>query len=320
MENQFNEEEIRHYHGRYAPSPTGELHIGNLATALIAWLHARLSNGSFIIRIEDIDTRRCIKGSASNILNDLERLGIDWDGPVSYQSKRLEYYQDALESLEAEGLIYPCYCSRRDIKQATGVSYLTSQVYPGTCNSLTKAERQHKGLERPSAYRVRVPDKRFEYHDLWQGRIEENLYTETGDFVIKRNDGLFSYQLATTVDDIDQSMTHIVRAEDLLSVTLRQLYLVEQLKPETKIQFAHSPILVTDNGKKMSKRDGSFSLSRWSQPIESLIGWLAFNLGLTEFATAISSDELLDSLNLKQMNTVLSRAQREIKFAEEFIG
>jgi len=270
------------YVGRYAPSPSGDLHLGNLRTALLSWLDARANDGQFLIRIEDLDTPRTVAGSADRILFDLEWLGLDWDADVVYQSRRTEHYQEALEKLSKLGLSYPCFCSRKDVQLAASAPHGKVGVYSGTCANLSSSQQTVKAQSKAPAMRVRV---------------SADLAQECGDFVIRRADQLFAYQLAVVVDDLDQGVTNVVRGEDLLDSTPRQQYLAKKLKPAAKpIKYHHVPLMLDQFGKRMAKRDGSESAHEWRQSnktSEQLVGKLAFSLGLIEHNTPIKAEKLL---------------------------
>lgn len=273
--------------GRYAPSPTGELHFGNLRTALLAWLHARLQGGRFIVRMEDLDLPRVVPGSADQILRDLEWLGLDWDGPVVCQSQRNDLYQGALDSLTAQGLTYQCFCSRKDILAAVSAVDGQPGVYPGTCRELTSTVAEHYGRNKSPAIRVLVPD---------------GMPSNVGDFVVKRADELFAYQLAVTVDDLDQGVTVVVRGEDLLDSTPKQRYLAKLLKPDSApINYLHATLMLGNDGLKMSKRDSSISSAVWRArggTAEGLLGHLAFTAGILAVDKAVSNEELMASLDI----------------------
>lgn len=275
------------YTGRYAPSPTGDLHLGNLRTALLAWLHARMNNGRFLLRIEDLDTPRTVPGSADRILFDLQWLGLDWDGDVVYQSQRSALYQAALDDLFAQDLCYYCFCSRKDIQLAASAPHGKQSVYPGTCQSLTVDEQAQKLQHQQASVRLRVNDQ---------------LSRECGDFVIRRADKLFAYQLAVVVDDLEQGVSDVVRGEDLLDSTDRQRYLAHLLSPSTPaIAYHHVPLMLNQSGQRMAKRDGSESLERWrslGKTPEQLLGHLAYGLGITQSGDAIRLSELLQISDL----------------------
>ena len=268
--------------GRYAPSPTGDLHLGNLRTALFAWLHARLNGGRFLLRIEDLDTPRVVPGSSDKILADLEWLGLDWDGEVIYQSHRQALYQQALELLSEQNLVYPCFCSRKDIQQAASAPHTPTGIYPGTCSGLSAEEVAERQLAKSPSLRLTV---------------ENDLVATCGDFIVKRADQLFAYQLAVVVDDLDQQITHVIRGEDLIDSTDRQHYLAGLLKPDTpNIKYHHVPLLCDSSGQRLSKRDGSTGVSQWrseGKSSEDLIGDFSHQLGLMPTAEPLSTNELL---------------------------
>lgn len=229
------------YIGRFAPSPTGELHQGSLLTAVASWLDARQQQGQWLVRMEDLDPPREQPGAAASILHCLEAHHLYWDGPVLYQSQRLEAYAAALQQLSSAGLTYLCNCNRQRLK---GLG-----VYDGHC-------RQHPPQQPPCATRLRVPGGAaglIEFTDGFQGPQREQLDKSAGDFVIHRKDGLFAYQLAVVVDDIAQGTTHILRGSDLLDSSARQLYLYDLLG-QPRPQLAHLPVLVNRDGQKLSKQ------------------------------------------------------------------
>jgi glutamyl-Q tRNA(Asp) synthetase len=231
------------YIGRFAPSPTGPLHFGSLLAALASYLEAKTKNGTWLVRMEDLDKPREMTGAASHILQTLEDFGFEWDGEVVYQSQRAALYQAALNQLQA--ITYACCCSRKEIADSAhhGIDGL---VYPGTCRNkhITKT---------PHAIRVQVNDQAIAFKDAIQGNITQNLASQVGDFVLKRADGLFAYQLAVVVDDHLQGITHIVRGADLLDSTPRQLYLQQQLSYTTP-HYAHIPVASNLAGEKLSKQ------------------------------------------------------------------
>jgi glutamyl-Q tRNA(Asp) synthetase len=239
--------------GRFAPSPTGSLHLGSLATAVASWLYARAANGRWLVRVEDIDTPRVVAGSAEEILSALTRYGLEWDGEVVWQSQRTARYEEALERLRASGLVYDCACSRADLQRAASAPVGAEPVYPGTCrNGLPKGKAAR-------AIRFRVTDDVIAFDDLLRGRIEEHVGAQTGDFVVRRADGLFAYQLAVVVDDAEQGVTQVVRGIDLLGSTARQIALQRALGYPTP-EYAHIPLVTNADGSKLGKRDGSLPL------------------------------------------------------------
>jgi glutamyl-Q tRNA(Asp) synthetase len=245
------------YRGRFAPSPTGPLHLGSLVTALASWLDARAHGGDWLVRIEDIDYPRCVNGADTDILRTLALLGLHPDEPPVWQSRRETLYADALRRLDATGHLYPCGCSRKEIADSLVHVRERHQTlgYPGTCR-----HGLHGKL--PRAWRVRVPDGTAAiicFDDRWQGRQCQNLETELGDFVLRRADGLWAYQLAVVVDDAAQAITHIVRGADLLDSTPRQIHLQHLLGMPTPA-YLHVPVVVNAAGEKLSKQSGAQAL------------------------------------------------------------
>ena len=230
------------YVGRFAPSPTGELHFGSLVAAVGSYLQARHAAGRWLIRVEDIDPPREIPGSSASILCDLERLEMESDGPVLYQSNRTGAYADAIDNLLLQRKAYWCACSRKDLP--------ASGIYPGTCrNGLAQGKA-------PRAVRLRVDSSKIKFTDLVQGEMEESLKETVGDFIIQRADGLPAYQLAVVIDDAFQGITEVVRGCDLLDSTARQIYLQACLSLPTP-SYAHLPLAMHSDGKKLGKRFGS---------------------------------------------------------------
>ena len=290
--------------GRYAPSPTGDLHLGNLRTALLAWLQVRLQNGEFLLRMDDLDKPRVVNGSADKILRDLEWLGLDWDGDVIYQSKRTDLYQDALEQLTQRALTYECFCSRKDIQQAVSAPHGSLGIYTGTCSDLNdeliELKRQHKA----PAIRCRIRSKLIKFEDGCLGEFSRNLAHSCGDFVIKRADGLFAYQLATAIDDMQQGITEVLRGADLLESTARQLYIMRCLDSNIELPvYWHVPLMLDDQGERMAKRDGSLSITEWQandRSASELIGFLAASIGLIDVEDSVSARDLLAELTIEK--------------------
>jgi glutamyl-Q tRNA(Asp) synthetase len=232
------------YKGRFAPSPTGAVHYGTLVAAVGSYLQAKKNNGEWIIRMEDVDTTRRVKGSDSEILKTLEAFGFQWQGEIVYQSQRTELYKHALEQLISQKLIFPCLCSRKQLVK------IDSSIYPGTCRSRLPPETN------PHALRIHANDIDITFNDYVMGRQTQNIKHECGDFIIKRRDGLFAYQLAVVVDDALQGITEVVRGADLLSSTNRQIYLQQQLNYATPL-YCHLPLAVDKKGNKISKSAGT---------------------------------------------------------------
>ena len=247
--------------GRYAPSPTGRLHLGNLRTALLAWKAARDRGAPFLVRIEDVDSGRSREEWIEVQLEELRLVGIDWDGEPVRQSERQELYRDALSKLEASGLLYECFCTRAEIREAASAPHgeLPEGAYPGTCRDLTEAERNERRSQgRPPALRVRASGTRVGFEDHICGRIEKTL----DDFVVRRNDGDFAYNLAVTVDDAKQGIGEVVRGADLLDTTPRQLWLGDRLGLTAPARFSHVPLMLGDDGERLAKRHGAITLEQ----------------------------------------------------------
>ena len=210
------------YRGRFAPSPTGPLHFGSLIAAVASYLEAKTCKGQWLLRMEDLDRPREMPGAADVILRTLQAFGFEWDGPVLYQSRRDEAYAAALEKLRQAGFIYGCACTRREIADSA-IDGIDGPVYPGTCRGGLPSGKS------PRAWRMVTEDRNIAFDDAIQGRLSQNLQRDIGDFVLKRADGLYAYQLAVVVDDAEQGITHVVRGADLLDSTSRQIYLQQML-------------------------------------------------------------------------------------------
>lgn len=233
--------------GRFAPSPTGPLHFGSLVAAVASYCDARKRGGQWLLRIEDVDTTRCIKGISEEIIQTLQHYGFVWDGEIIYQSQRSELYQYALDQLRDKNLAYPCTCSRKEIADSSTLQGIEGAIYPGTCR-----EHASKG-DTSAAWRLKTQDATIAFDDLIQGHQHHHMPSDIGDFVIKRADGLFSYQLAVVVDDALQGVTHVVRGVDLLNSTTRQIYL-QQLLCYLTPTYAHIPVVMNTDGQKLSKQ------------------------------------------------------------------
>ncbi len=258
------------YIGRFAPSPTGPLHKGSLVAALASFLDARAHGGQWLVRIEDIDEARTVPGAAEDILQCLRIFGMPWDGEVVWQSRRKDLYQAAFERLN--GHVYPCGCTRREIADSRiGIASDGAAVYPGTCRGGLAPGKTAR------AFRLRVPDVAdadISFEDRWMGKVAQNLATEVGDFVLRRADGFWAYQLAVVVDDADQSVTHVVRGADLLDSTPRQIYLQHLLGVPTP-SYLHVPVVTNDLGEKLSKQTGALALDL-AHPLQELIAAARF--------------------------------------------
>jgi len=291
--------------GRYAPSPTGDLHLGNLRTALLAWLFARSAGGQFVLRIEDLDQPRVRPGASERMLSDLRWLGLDWDegpdigGPYTpyTQSQRQEIYRSCLQRLVDNGLIYPCYCSRAEIARAASAPQEDEgSRYPGTCRHLTQEQRRkHEANNRRPSLRFRVDDERIvSFTDVLAGPVEQHVQRALGDFIVCRSDGIFAYQFAVVVDDALMHINQVVRGADLLQSTPRQILLYEALGFPLPT-FAHVPLLLDEHGKRFSKRIQSAGLeplrSAGATPAQ-VVGQLAAACRLVEPGTSITVHEL----------------------------
>jgi glutamyl-tRNA synthetase len=272
--------------GRFAPSPSGPLHVGNLRTALLAWLFARAAGGRFLVRIEDLDPGRSRREHEAAQLADLAALGLDWDGPVVRQSERRERHRAALEALRAAGRVYPCWCTRAEIREAASAAHgpLPEGAYPGTCRRLSatqRAERERSG--RPPALRLDAGGERVAFVDRLHGPVEAVV----DDLVLWRNDDTPAYNLAVVVDDADQGIGEVVRGDDLLESTPRQLLLQRLLGLEASaggISYAHVPLVLGPDGMRLAKRHGAVTLAdrgaRGETPAD-VRAWMAASLGLT---------------------------------------
>ena len=255
------------YRGRFAPSPTGPLHFGSLVAAVGSFLQAKSRGGEWLVRMEDLDPPRESPGAAADILRTLEAFGLNWDGEVVYQSRRHGVYQTALEKLESLDAVYPCACSRREIADSS-VNGVDGPVYPGTCRNGVTPGRA------PRAWRVKVDGQKVEYRDAIQGKRARDLPTDFGDFVVRRADGFFAYQLAVVVDDAEQGITEIVRGADLIESTPRQIHLQRVLNLPTP-QYLHLPVALNEKGEKLSKQTLAAPIDP-ARPLPALIKVLRF--------------------------------------------
>ena len=289
--------------GRFAPSPSGRMHLGNLFAGLLAWLSVRSQGGSMLLRMEDLDPERCREEFARQVAEDLEWLGLDWDegygvggsnGPYR-QSERFDIYEEYFRGLEKKGLTYPCYCTRAE-RLAVSAPHLgeNRDFYDGRCRRRTAEELEILSQSRKPAQRVVAPARRVEFTDGLQGRFWEDLSADCGDFIVRRSDGVWAYQLAVTVDDGLMGVTEVVRGQDLLSSTPRQIWLLEEMgfAPPS---YTHVPLLLSADGRRLSKRDRDMDLSvlRESKTAEEIVGELAFLCGLLPERMPITPTELI---------------------------
>ncbi len=278
--------------GRFAPTPSGRMHLGNVFAALLSWLSPKSKGGDWILRMEDLDTLRTKAEYAELLRDDLRWLGLPWDEETQAQSTRSAVYDGYFEQLREKNLLFPCYCTRSQLHNVNAPHLSDgTYVYAGTCRNLTAEERSAK--KRQPSWRVMVPDREFALHDLVQGDYRENLLTDCGDFVVRRADGVYVYQLAVTVDDGEAGVTEVVRGWDLLGSAPRQMYL-QELFGFDHPEYAHIPMLMAPEGRRLSKRDQDLDMGALRNRLkpEQLIGVLAHAAGLTEDATPISAREL----------------------------
>ena len=253
------------YIGRFAPSPTGPLHAGSLVAALASWLDARAHNGQWLVRIEDIDTPRCVKGADQGILEQLSACGLVADSEPKWQSQRTHLYENALSHLINKGWVYPCGCSRKEIEdiyvsQGQDIARHSAAIYPGTCrDGLNGKPARAWRLNVQAVMEALHLPQTLHWHDRRMGQQQQDIAREVGDFVLKRADGLWAYQLAVVVDDADQGITHVVRGEDLHDNTARQILLQKALGLPTPI-YMHTPLVMGENGEKLSKQNGALAL------------------------------------------------------------
>ena len=281
--------------GRFAPTPSGRLHLGNILCAMLAYLSVRSKGGRFLLRIEDVDVPRCPRSLAKQCIEDLTWLGFTWDGDVVYQSDRSDVYRAALDRLTAEGHTYPCFCTRAQLMSLAAPNLGDTQViYQRTCANLTPEEQAEKAALRAPAIRLRVPDEDVAFTDGLFGLQQENLARDCGDFILRRSDGLYGYQLAVVVDDALQGVTEVVRGRDILSATPRQLYL-QRLLGYAAPDYVHIPLLVDAQGRRLAKRDKDLDLTALAKRFspEDILGMLAFSAGILPEIRPVTLENLL---------------------------
>ena len=291
--------------GRFAPSPTGRMHAGNVFAALTAWLVAKSQGGRIVLRIEDLDAERSKPVYIDAVQRDLEALGLTWDEGPYFQHDRTEAYRAAYDELRERGLVYPCFCTRADLHAASAPHRGEKPVYPGTCRHLSDGERAVRAQQRMPAQRLIVPDREVAFVDQVQGSYAQNLAADCGDFLVQRSDGAFAYQLAVVVDDAAQGVTSVVRGVDLLCSTPQQLYLQELLGLPHPA-YAHIPLLVAERDRRLSKRDRDAALdallARFKTP-EAVIGHIAGITGLASTCDPATPEELLATFDLAALPT-----------------
>ena len=283
--------------GRFAPTPSGRMHLGNVFAALIAWLSVKSRDGSLVLRMEDLDTQRTSAEFAEVLREDLLWLGLTWDLETPPQSQRSQVYDRYFEKLMDMGLLYPCYCTRSQLHNVNAPHLSDgTYVYPGTCRNLQNPP------DRKPAWRVMVPDRAYELMDMGQGFFRQNLLSDCGDFVVRRADGVYVYQLAVTVDDGEAGVTEVVRGMDLLGSAPRQMYL-QELLGFSHPAYGHVPMLMAADGRRLSKRDRDMDLGYLRSRIsaEKLIGVLAYAAGLIDTPRSISARELAGEFSWEKL-------------------
>ena len=288
--------------GRFAPTPSGRMHAGNVFSALMAWLDARSANGRMVLRIEDLDPRASNPRNTELLMDDLRWLGLDWDEGPYFQSRRQEVYREAIHALDEQGLLYPCFCTRAELHAASAPHASDgTPVYAGTCRDLSADEVARRAALRAPATRVRVPPAddpagTIEFCDLVYGDQREVLARDCGDFLVQRSDAVIAYQLAVVVDDALMGVTHVVRGQDLLSSSARQIYLQHVLGYENPT-YAHVPLLVASDGRRLSKRDRDLDVGyvrAHDNGPQRLLGRLAALVGLAQVGESVSADALVE--------------------------
>ena len=285
------------FRGRFAPSPTGRIHLGNARSALLGWLQARAAGGQFLLRVEDLDRARCKPQFHNDLYRDLEWLGLDWDEPPLIQSERDTLYLEALEKLERVGRVYPCFCTRAEIARAASAPHGLSEEgprYPGICASLPPEAITERARARVPALRFRTAPGEWCFEDGLHGRICQDVATVVGDFVVRRNDGVASYQLAVVLDDALSGITDVLRGDDLLTSTPRQLQIYEALGLKAP-RFWHVPLVLGEDGKRLAKREGAFAVAELRErrlPVERVLGLLAAWSGLGD-GSPVTLEELV---------------------------
>ena len=301
----------RPFTGRFAPSPTGRMHAGNIFAALVTWLLCRLDGGQVVLRIEDLDRERSRQEYAEQIMRDFESLGLTWDKGPYYQHDRDEAYAHCFQKLTEKGLVYPCFCTRADLKAASAPQGSEKWVYAGTCRNLTETQREDAYLKLSkegrigAAKRLCVPQDGHTWvvEDLLQGRFEQDLATQCGDFIVQRADGAFAYQLAVVVDDADQGINLVSRGSDLLSSSPQQRYL-QHLLGLPSVDYAHVPLFTASDGRRLAKRDKDAAfdalLQQYRTP-EGVLGHIAYVSGLVQHDCPQTASEILQQVSFESI-------------------
>lgn len=283
------------------------MHLGNLFSFMVAYVHAHQHGGYVVLRIDDLDQQRCKPEFVEQMIADLQWFGFTWEGPVVFQSKRTAAYQESFDLLVQNELVYPCFCTRADLHAASAPHSGEEFVYAGTCRKLSDKERTQRLSSSEAAWRIRVPDAELVVQDEFQSRCSLNLASEVGDFIVKRKDGAFAYQLATVVDDAFMGVTSVVRGVDLLTSSHRQRYLQTVLCLPT-VQYAHIPLLVDEQGKRLAKRNNDASLAYLREQLgwtaEKILGFVAHKAGLIPSDEPASLSDLAGSADLTSLERV----------------
>ena len=288
---------------RFAPSPTGRMHAGNIFSALVSWLIARSDNGEVVLRIEDLDRDRSKAEFIDAVQRDFESLGLSWDRGPYYQHDRDYAYERSFKLLSDKGLVYPCFCTRAELHASSAPHYGEKLVYPGTCRSLSQEQIAERLQNRRPAYRLIVQDRRISIDDLIQGSFEQDLASECGDFLIRRSDGAFAYQLAVVVDDAEHGVNCVVRGVDLMNSSPQQRYL-QQLLDLPRCKYAHVPLLVAEENRRLSKRDKDASLEAMLKiygSAEGIIGHIAYVSGIIDHDEACCPEDLIPEFSLERL-------------------
>lgn len=280
--------------GRFAPTPSGEMHAGNLLCALLAYLSVKSAGGKFIVRIEDLDTERCPPNSADKLLNTLDTLGLVGDEPPLFQSGREQFYRIKERELRDKARVYPCFCTRAQLHAAEAPRIRDGEtIYPGTCRNLTERQIEEKSAMRRPCFRIEVPDIKIGFTDTIAGRFEQNLKEDCGDFILRRSDGVYAYQFAVAADDGESGVTEVVRGNDLLPSTPRQIWLMRLLGYRPP-RYYHIPLVCDHTGRKLSKSDGDSAARIVSAyPKERILGSLAYSAGIIDRNRPATLEELV---------------------------
>lgn len=295
------------FRSRLAPSPTGYLHLGNARSFLLAWLQMRALGGEIILRIEDLDQARAVQNAAEAIVEDLSWLGLDWDNELTseyFQSNRFELYRDAVATLKERGLLYECFCSRKELREIASAPHTPGSRYTGTCRDLTATGRAARWEEKDPSLRFRVePGTVIRFMDLVEREQAEDIGVNTGDFIVMRADGVPSYQLGVVVDDIAMGITHVLRGNDLLASTPRQILLFQSFGATPPL-YAHAPLILGPDSIRLAKRHGSVSIAELraaGHSPERIVGWLAWSCGIRPSQEPCRVSELIEGFSLENI-------------------